>query len=77
MTLGAIALAASVLVIFGVLIGYRLSKWQLEVQVRRQAAARFSLHRQLDALRAAREQKDYAASSCSGNPLKGFQRRAA
>jgi hypothetical protein len=77
MTLGSIALTASVLVIFGVLIGYRLSKWQFEVQVRRQAAARLSLHRQLDALRAAREKKDYSASSYSGNPLRGFQQRAA
>lgn len=77
MTLGSIALAASVLVIFGVLIGYRLSKWQLEVQVRRQAAARLSLHRQLDAFRAAREKRNYSASSYSGDPFEGFQHRAA
>jgi predicted negative regulator of RcsB-dependent stress response len=76
MTSGSIALAASVLVLVGVLIGWRLSQWQLEVRARRQAAAQLSLSRQLLELRAAR-QKNYSDLSKLGNPEHEFQRRAA
>jgi hypothetical protein len=76
MTSGSIALAASVLVLLGVLIGWRLSQWQLEVRARRQAAAHLSLSRQLLELRAAR-QKNYSDLSKLGNPAHEFQRWAA
>jgi hypothetical protein len=59
MTSGSIALIASALVLVGVLIGWRLSQWQLELRARRQAAAQLSLSRQLLELRAARK-KNYS-----------------
>jgi type II secretory pathway pseudopilin PulG len=76
MTSGSIALAASVLVIIGILIGWRLSQWQLEIRARRQVAAQLSLSRQLLELRAAR-QNNYSHVSKRGNPASAFQRRAA
>ncbi len=76
MTFGPTVLAAFALVIFGVLIGWRLSQWQLEVRARRQAAAQLSLYRQLHELQAAR-QKNYSATSNPGNPANGSRRRAA
>lgn len=69
MTSGSIALTASALVLVGVLIGWRLSQWQLELRARRQAAAQLSLSRQLLELRAARKEnysdlpKRFVASS--------------
>jgi hypothetical protein len=76
MAAGSIALVGFVLVIAGVLIGWRLSQWQLEVRARRQAAAQPSLSRQLLELRAAR-QKNYSDMSQLGHPASAFQRRAA
>lgn len=76
MTAGSIAVAASVLLIVGILIGWRLSQRQLEVRARRQAAAQLSLSRQLLELRAAR-QSDYSDLSKLGDPASEFQRRAA
>jgi predicted negative regulator of RcsB-dependent stress response len=76
MTSGMIALVASVLVILGVLIGWRLSRWQFETQARRQAAAQLSVYRQLHELQAARRES-HSASSNPGNPAYGFQRGAA
>lgn len=73
MTLGSILLAAFALVIFGALIGWRLSRWQLEARARRQAAAQLSLYRQLQELQAARR-KNYSTAS---NPANGSRRRAA
>lgn len=57
MTVGLIVLAASVMVIFvfGVLIGYRLSKRQLATRARRQEAAQISIYRQLRELQTARK----------------------
>jgi hypothetical protein len=50
-------LTASVMVIFvfGVLIGYRLSKRQLATRARRQEAAQISIYRQLRELQTARK----------------------
>jgi len=76
MAWGPIVVAASVLVVVGMFIGWRLSRWRLEVRARRQAAARLSLSRQLFELRAAR-QKNYADLSRLGHPASGFQRRTA
>jgi predicted negative regulator of RcsB-dependent stress response len=76
MTAGSIALVGFVLITAGVLIGWRLSQWQLEVRARRQAAAQLSLSRQLLELRAAR-QKNYFDMSQLGHPASAFQRRAA
>ena len=76
MTAGSIALVGSVLIIIGVLIGWRLSQWKLEVRARRQVAAQLSLSRQLLELRAAR-QKSYSDTSQLGHPASAFQRRAA
>jgi hypothetical protein len=76
MAAGSIALVGFVLVIAGVLIGWRLSQWQLEVRARRQAAAQLSLSRQLLELRAAR-QKNHSDMSQLGHPASAFQRRAA
>lgn len=76
MTAGSIALVASVLLIVGILIGWRLSQRQLAVRARRQAAAQLSLSRQLLELRAAR-QSNYADLSKLGDPASAFQRRAA
>ncbi|MFY9809492.1 MAG: hypothetical protein WAK86_19850 [Pseudonocardiaceae bacterium] len=76
MTAGSIAVAASVLLIVGILIGWRLSQRQLEVRARRQAAAQLSLSRQLLELRAAR-QSNYSDLSKLGDPAGEFQRRAA
>jgi Tfp pilus assembly protein PilV len=73
MTLGLSALVASVLVVLGVFLGYRLSKWQLEARARRQAAAQLFLYRQLHELQAARR-KDYAGALSGGDRL---QRRVA
>jgi hypothetical protein len=67
MTSGSIALIASALVLVGVLIGWRLSQWQLELRARRQAAAQLSLSRQLLELRAARK-KNYSDLSKLGDP---------
>jgi len=76
MTSGSIILVASVLVV-GILIGWRLSQWQLEVRARRRAAAQLSLSRQLLELRAARRNK-YSDLSKLERPARGeFQRRAA
>ena len=75
MTLGSIVLVALVLVIFGVLIGWRLSQWQLEARARRQAAAQRSLHRQLHELQAARR-NNYPAASNQANPANRFRRAA-
>jgi type II secretory pathway pseudopilin PulG len=82
MTLGPIVLAASVLVIIGILIGSRFTQWKLEMQARRQTAAQLSLSRQLLELRAAR-QNNYSdlsqlgtrQASSTAEPRK--QRRAA
>lgn len=62
MTVGLIVLAASVMVtfVFGVLIGYRLSKRQLATRARRQEAAQISIYRQLRELQATRK-KNYPA----------------
>jgi hypothetical protein len=76
MTAGSIALSASALIIVGILIGWRLSQWQLEARARRQAAAQLSLSRQLLELRAAR-QKNYSDMSQLGHPASAFQRQAA
>jgi predicted negative regulator of RcsB-dependent stress response len=76
MTAGSVALVGFVLITAGVLIGWRLSQWQLEVRARRQAAAQLSLSRQLLELRAAR-QKNYSDMSQLGHPASAFQRRAA
>jgi predicted negative regulator of RcsB-dependent stress response len=76
MTAGSIALAAAALIIVGVLIGWRLSQWQLEVRARRQTAAQLFLSRQLLELRAAR-QKNYSDMAKLGDPASAFQRRAA
>jgi predicted negative regulator of RcsB-dependent stress response len=76
MTFGPITLVASVLVIVGILIGWRLSQWRLEVRARRQAAAQRSLSRQLLELRAARRY-NYSDLSKLGHPASEFQRRAA
>jgi hypothetical protein len=54
MTSGLIVLVAFVLVVSGVLIGWRLSHWRLAARARRQAAAQLSLYRQLHELQAAR-----------------------
>ena len=51
MTVGPIVLAASVLVIIGILIGSRFTQWQLKTRARRQTAAQRSLSRQLLGLR--------------------------
>jgi hypothetical protein len=60
MTVGLIILTASILVVFvfGVLMGYGLSKRQLAVRARRQTAAQISIYRQLRELQAARK-KNY------------------
>ena len=76
MTAGSIALVGFALITAGVLIGWRLSQWQLEVRARRQAAAQLSLSRQLLELRSAR-QKNYSDMSQLGHPARAFQRRAA
>ena len=76
MTAGSIALVGSVLIIIGVLIGWRLSQWKLEVRARRQVAAQLSLSRQLLEFRAAR-QKNYFDLSQLGGLASAFQRRAA
>lgn len=76
MTLGMIALSASILVILGVIIGWRLNQWQLEARARQQAAAQLSLYEQLQELQAARK-KDYPATSNPGNPANGSRHRAA
>ena len=76
MTLGPIVLAASVLVVAGVFIGWRLSQWQLQVRARRQAAAQLSLSRQLFELRAARR-KNYADLSQLRHSDSEFQRSRA
>jgi hypothetical protein len=77
MTSGPItAVVASVLVIVGILIGWRLSQWRLDVRARRQAAAQRSLSRQLFELRAARRH-NYSDLSTLGHPASEFQRRAA
>jgi len=76
MNFGMITLAVSTLMIFGVLLGWRLSKWQLEARARRQAAAQLSLYKQLQELQAARE-NNYSAMSNQGNPPNGFRRRVA
>lgn len=76
MAAGSIALVGFVLITAGVLIGWRLSQWQLEVRARRQAAAQLALSRQLLELRAAR-QKNYSDMSQLGHPASAFQRRAA
>lgn len=77
MTSGPItAVVASVMVIVGILIGWRLSQWRLEVRAKRQAAAQLSLSRQLFELRAARR-NNYSDLSKLGHPASGFQRRAA
>jgi hypothetical protein len=76
MAAGSIVLVGSVLIIIGVLIGWRLSQWKLEVRARRQVAAQLSLSRQLLELRAAR-QKNYSDMSQLGYPASAFQRRAA
>ncbi len=68
-------LMASVLVVVGVFIGWRLSQWRLEVRARRQAAAQLSLSRQLLELRAARR-KNYSDLSRLGHPTSEFQRQA-
>jgi archaellin len=62
MTVGLIVLVASILVIFvfGVLLGYGLSKRQLAMRARRQTAAQVSIYRQLRELQAARK-KNYSA----------------
>lgn len=73
MTIGLIALPASALIIFGVLTGWQLNRWQVGAQARRQNAAQLSLYRQLHQLQAAREN----ASSQPGNPAARYQRRAA
>lgn len=77
MILGSIILVASILVFGGVLIGYGLNKRQIQIRARRQVAAQVSLYRQLDELRAAREKKNYRASSNTVNPTEGVQRRVA
>ncbi|MCU1610090.1 MAG: hypothetical protein QOH09_1570 [Pseudonocardiales bacterium] len=77
MTSGPItAVVASVMVIVGILIGWRLSQWRLEVRAKRQAAAQLSLSRQLFELRAARR-NNYSDLSKLGHPASEFQRRAA
>lgn len=76
MTAGWIALVGSALIVVGVLIGWRLSQWQLELRARRQVAAQLSLSRQLLELRAAR-QRNYSDMSQLGHPVSAFQRRAA
>jgi hypothetical protein len=77
MTSGPItAVVASVMVIVGILIGWRLSQWRLEVRAKRQAAAQLSLSRQLFELRAARR-NNYSDPSKLGQPASEFQRRAA
>lgn len=76
MTLGPIVLAASVLLIIGILVGSRLTQWQLETRARRQTAAQLSLSRQLLELRAARR-RNYSDLSQLGHPTSEFQRRAA
>ncbi len=76
MDLGSIVLVMSVLVVSGVLIGWRLSRWRFEVRARRQIAARVSVCKQLHELQAAR-QKGYFASSKPGDWANGSQRRAA
>lgn len=76
MTVGPIVLAASVLLIIGVLIGSRLTRWQLEARARRQTAAQLSLSRQLLELRAARH-GNYSDLSQLEHPASEFQRRAA
>jgi hypothetical protein len=76
MTSGSIILVASVLVV-GILIGWRLSQWQLEVRARRRAVAQLALSRQLLELRAARR-NNYSDLSKLEYPAGGeFQRRAA
>lgn len=72
MTVGPIVLAASVLVIIGILIGSRLTQWRLEMRARRQVAAQLSLSRQLLELRVAR-QKNYSDLSRLGHPAREFQ----
>ena len=76
MNLGWITLVAFVLMVFGVLIGWRLNQWQLEVRARRQAAAQLSLYKQLHDLQAAR-QNNPSASSNPENSANGYRRRAA
>jgi hypothetical protein len=76
MNSGSIALVASVLVIGGILIGWRLSQWRVEVRARRQRAAQLSLSRQLRELRAARR-NNYSDLSKLGHPASEFQRRVA
>jgi hypothetical protein len=57
---------ASVWVTLGVVIGWRLSQWQLGVRARRQVAAQLSLSRQLLELRAARRNNNYSPAGCCG-----------
>jgi hypothetical protein len=62
MTVGLTVLTVSILLIFifGVLLGYGLSKRQLAMRARRQTAAQISIYRQLRELQAARK-KNYSA----------------
>lgn len=76
MTFGLVVLAASTMVIFGVLLGWMFSQRQLEAGARRQVAAQLSLSRQLYELQAAR-QRTYPASPKRGNLARGSRRRAA
>jgi hypothetical protein len=76
MTLGPIVLAASALVIIGILIGSGLTQWRVETQARRQVAAQLSFSRQLLELRAAR-QNNYSDLSQLGHSAREFHRRAA
>jgi hypothetical protein len=76
MNFESIVLVASVLVVFGVLIGWKLSRWRFDVRTRRQVAARVSVCKQLHDLQVARK-KDYFASSKPGGWANGSQRRAA
>lgn len=63
-----LTVSALVIFVFGVLMGYRLSKRQLVTRARRQESAQLFLYRQLHELRAARPknhsarmQKNYRA----------------
>lgn len=70
MTVGAIVLVASILVIFvvGVLAGYRLSERRLAARARRQAAAQSSLYRQLRELQTARQENHSAPRNAVAFP---------
>jgi hypothetical protein len=69
MTVGLVVPAASVLValVFGLLVGYRLSERKFTARAKRQTAAQTSIYRQLYELQAARQRghpssmrKDYS-----------------